>query len=109
MPNWSKNNKNFFVQGDLLYTIKDLKYSVTGATKDYLALTAHVGYKIEWNEKTALTPKIGYSFITGDNNFEFVYGFGITRKLLNPQYRLIAGWLEMGDMRLLSFGLEFSY
>ena len=109
MSRWKKDYPNLFVQGDLLYTIKDLRDTSSGSSKDYLALTGYMGYKYEWSENTTLTPKIGYSFILGDNDTEMAYGIGIIRKMPNKSWKLVAGWIELGEMRLLSFGTEFSF
>ncbi len=109
MPHWSETNKGYFAQADLLYTIKDLRNTQTGVTQDYLSAMGYVGYAYELNDKTSLTPKAGMAFVIGDNDFEIAYGVGIVRKLLNPKYQLIAGWLAMGDLTIWSIGAQSKF
>lgn len=107
MPKWSKKYKGLYVQGDILYTLKDLRNSTTQATKDYLAATAYVGYSYDSSERTAFSVRGGGSFVTGDN-FQAAYGVGFKRKLINKSYKLVGDYLILGDMTFLSFGIEFS-
>lgn len=109
MPQWSKEYKGFFVQGDLLYTVKDLKNTKTGVTQDYLSITGYVGYDYALSEKTSLTPKVGMSFIIGDNEFDFAYGMGITRQLSNPKFQLLAGAQFIGNLTIWSIGAQFGF
>lgn len=108
VPDFFKNYKGSYIQIDFLYTIKDLETS-TGVTKDYLALTAFGGYGYDLNEKTQLTARGGGSFVTGSGKFEVAYGLGVKRSLKDKRYKLIADWLIIGDLTVLSLGTEFSF
>jgi len=106
LPKFFENYKNTFFQADFLYTIKDLE-TASGITANYLALTGYGGYAFNMNEKTVLTARMGSSFVTGNGKFEFSYALGITRTLKNKNFRLIANWIILGDLTILSLGAEF--
>ena len=109
LPKFSEKYKGVYVQGDFLYTMKDMKNSKNGATKDYLALTGFGGYAYDLNEKTALTIRGGGSFVTGSGKFEVAYGLGFKREMKNKKFKLIGDYLILGDLMLFSLGAEFSF
>ena len=108
MPNLLKEYKKTFFQGDFLYTIRDLK-ATTGETKDYMALTGYLGYPYDFNEKTVISARMGGSFVTGSGKFEFSYAVAAKRTLEHKKFKLVAGWLVLGDLTVLSIGAEFNY
>lgn len=108
LPNFFKNYKGTYVQADFLYTIKELEAG-SGKTRDYIALTGFAGYAYDINEKTTLTVRGGSSFVTGSGRFEVAYGVGVKRSLRNKRNKLIADWLIIGDLIILSLGAEFYF
>lgn len=108
LPNFFRNNDGAFIQGDFLYTVKELQ-NASGQTRDYIALTAFGGYAHKVGLKTVLTVRGGGSFVTGSGKFEVAYGMGVKRDLKDKRYKLVGNWLIIGDLTVYSLGAEFSF